>query len=167
MKIMEKNWKYYLGMTLFLYSWLPYVAAGALLLFAIPIKEFVGIMAVFIASAEISFVISIFFLGKTFVKMLKEKVLGIFFRHKAVQPVKPISKLRHYIGVTLLLLSFVPCFVIEILLLFGYPKTDGGHLYMFISVILGYTIFILSLFVLGSDFWEHAKKLFIWPGDVK
>ncbi len=163
----KKNWKYYLGITLFIFSWIPYISSGILLFLEIPPGKLFGIITILIASSEISFVISIVLLGKTFIKILKTKILGIFFRNKEVQPAKLISKTRYYIGIILLLLSLTPDFSVDILLLFGYPKTDSGHVYMFIGSLLGYTVFIISLFVLGSDFWERAKKLFYWNGEDK
>lgn len=158
----KKNWKYYLGMTLFIYCWIPYIVSGMLLFYKIPLGDLVGLMTIFIASSEISFAISIVLLGKTFVKMLKSKILGIFFRQKTVKPAKPVGKMRHYIGVALLFLSFIPSLAVEIFLLLGYPKTDAGHVYMFISLLSGYTMFIVGLFILGGDFWDRVKKLFHW-----
>ena len=161
----KKNWKYYLGMSLFIFCWIPYIVSGLLLFCKIPHGDLVGLMTLLIASSEISFAISIVLLGKTFVKMLKSKILGIIFRHNTVKPAKPIGKMRHYIGVILLILSFIPSFAVETFLLFGYPKTDAGHVYMFIALLSGYTMFIVSLFVLGSDFWDRAMKLFRWPDE--
>jgi len=163
----NKNWKYYLGMTLFIYCWIPYIVSGMLLFYKIPLGKLVGLMAIFIASSEITFAISIILLGKTFVKVLKSKIIGFFFRHKAFQPAKPVSKTRHYIGVALLFLSFIPSLAVETLLFFGYPKTDAGHVHMFISLLSGYTMFIVGLFILGGDFWERVKKLFHWQEENK
>ena len=163
----NKNWKYYLGMSLFIFCWIPYIVSGLLLFYKIPHGDLVGLMTLLIASSEISFAISIVLLGKTFVKMLKTKILGIFFRHKSVKPGKPVSKARHYFGVILLFLSFIPSFAVETFLFFGYPKTDAGHVYMFIALLSGYTMFIVSLFVLGSDFWDRAMKLFRWQDKSK
>ncbi|MCD4784342.1 MAG: hypothetical protein K8T10_11025 [Candidatus Eremiobacteraeota bacterium] len=160
----KKNWKYYLGVTLFVYCWIPYIVSGLLLLYRVPLGKLLGIMAIFIASSEISFAISIALLGKTVVKALEAKIKGVFFRKKVAQPAKPVGKTRYYIGITLLFLSFLPCFLVEILLFFGYPKTDEGHTYMFIGMLIGYTVFVVSLFVVGGDFWDRFKKLFQWQG---
>jgi len=160
----KKDWKYYLGMTLFIYCWIPYIVSGAVLFFNIPLGKLIGIMAAFIASSEISFAISVVLLGKPFIQMLKAKFKGKIFRHKAPGPPRPISRTRYYIGIILLILSFIPCFVVEISLFFGYPKTEEGHVVMYLGVIAGYTIFIVSLFLLGGDFWDRLKKLFQYPG---
>lgn len=160
----KKGWKYYLGMTLFIYCWIPYIVSGAVLFFNIPLGKLIGIMAAFIASSEISFAISIVLLGKPFIKMLKAKLKAKFLRHKAPASPKPISRTRHYIGIILLIMSFIPCFVVEISLFFGYPKTEEGHLVMYLTVVAGYTIFIVSLFILGENFWDRLKRLFQYQG---
>ncbi len=161
----KKDWKYYTGMTLFIYCWIPYAVSGLLLFMQIPLGKLIGIMAAFIASSEISFAISIVLLGKPFIKMLEAKAKGVFQRHKPVQPAKPVSKMRFYFGIVLFCLSFIPCLITETSLFFGYPKTDAGRVYLCASMLLGYTIFIVSLFILGSDFWDRLKKLFQWPGE--
>ena len=46
----------------------------------------------------------------------------------------------------------------------GYPKTEEGHVVMYLGVLAGYTIFIASLFILGGEFWDRLKRLFQWPG---
>jgi len=157
----KRDWKYYLGITLFVYSFLPYCVAGILLFFHMPIARLLKLLGIFIASAEISFVASAALLGKTVIEAIKSKIYSIFKPRVAMQPM-PISKARHHTGIALLLLSFVPYFVTEIGLLLGYPKTEQGHMNLFFIFLLGDAMFIISLFVLGADFWERLKKLFEW-----
>ena len=161
----DKNWKYYLGLALFFYSFVPYVISGMLLFFNISLGELIGVMASFIASAEIAFAISVVLLGKPFVMMFKTKIKKILFRRKVAQPEKPISKLRHYIGIALILVSLLPLFAAEFSLFLGYPKTAGGHTALLLILLSGDAVFIVSLFVLGSEFWDRLKKLFQWPGE--
>lgn len=157
----ERNWKYYLGITLFIYSFLPYCVAGILLFFRMPIAKFLKLLVIFIASAELSFAASAALLGKTVIEAIKSKIHNIFRPRVAMRPM-PIGKARHRTGIALLLLSFAPYFITEASLLLGYPKTEQGHLNLFFLLLSGDTIFILSLFALGNDFWERLKKLFEW-----
>jgi len=161
----EKNWKYYLGLTLFVYSFVPYAVSGLILFFNIPVSEIIGITSVFLASAELAFFISVVLLGKTFVQILKAKVKKMFLPHKKEHPAKPVSKRRHYIGITLLLLSALPYFIAELVLIFGYPKTDAEHWILFLVMLSGDAMFIISLFILGGDFWERLKNLFKYQGE--
>jgi len=137
-----------------------------LFFFKIPIGELLGLMAALIITSEIIFAISIVLLGKTFAKKFEARIKKIFLPHKAGQPVKHISKTRHYIGVVLFFLSFIPTFIVEVALFFDYPKTPFGHITILISVLLGYLIFIVSLFILGGEFWDRLIKLFQWQNPV-
>ena len=162
----EKNWQYYLGIVLFICSWILWLASVSLLFFKIPLGKLLGIIAALIISSEIIFVVSLVLLGKTFAKIIEAKIKKIFLPHKANQPIKPVSKTRHYIGIVLFFLSFIPSFIVEVSLFFGYPKTEYGHIIMLISVLFGYTMFIVSLFILGGGFWDRLIKLFQWPEPV-
>jgi hypothetical protein len=161
----EKGWKYYLGITLFVYSFIPYCISGLLLFFGIPLGEMMAFIGVFIVSAEVSFALSVVLLGKTVVMALRAKFKEIFKRKKTATIAKPISKRRHYTGVTLLLLSFLPDIITVITLFFGYPKTATGDLVLLLIMLTGITLFITGLFVLGDEFWERLKKLFQWQGE--
>lgn len=157
----EKNWKYYLGIALFVYSFLPYFVAVALFFLHMPITKLLAFLGVFIVSAEVSFIVSAALLGKTVIEYIKARLKGVFKSPMQAQSVR-VGKARHYLGIVLLILSFSPYFFVEISLLLGYPKTDGGHTALFWVMLSGDAIFIISLFVLGSDFWERLKKLFEW-----
>jgi len=161
----KKDWKFYLGLIFFFYSWVPYLIAILLLAFNIPIKKTLMLLGVFIASAEISFALSIILLGKPFLQYLKTHLKEMLLRSSALPP-QPISKTRHYTGITLLLLSFLPYFITEISLFLGYPKTDSGHLILFLMLLSSDAVFIISLFVLGGDFWNRLQNLFKWQGDT-
>lgn len=158
----ERNWKYYLGVTLFCYSFLPYIIALLLLFFRIPLGSFISVAGLFIVSAEISFTASAALLGRQFIELLKSKLKSLFLRPKEVIPLKYVSKTRHYTGIILLLISFLPYFIAEICLFLGYPKTDAGHMNLFFVMLSGDAIFIISLFVLGGEFWDRLKNLFQW-----
>lgn len=157
----EKNWRYYLGIVLLIYSALPYCIGAILLFFHIPLTKLLVIMGGFIVSAELAFFASAVLLGKTVIEAVKAKIKNIFKRRPATSPA-PISKARHYTGVALLLLSFLPYFIAEISFFLGYPKTEQGHTNLFLLILSSDLIFIVSLFVLGEEFWERLKKLFEW-----
>lgn len=161
----KKDWKYYLGITLIIYSFIPYAISGLLLFLKIPLGNMIAIIGIFIASAEVAFVASIILLGKTVVITIKEEFKKLFLRRKTpqiTQTIKPISKRRHYFGVSLMLASFLPDIIAMICLLFGYPQTQPGDVVLLLIMLSGATMFILGLFVMGDDFWDRLKKLFQW-----
>lgn len=167
MEALKKDWKFSLGITLFCYSWLPYLVAVILLFFSISLTNALIILGVFITSAEIAFALSIILLGKPFLQFLKTKIKQYLFRSEAL-PLQPISKTKHYIGITLLLLTFIPYFFVEIGLLCGYPKTHAGHIEYFLILLSSDIAFVIGLCILGGDFWDRLQNLFKWQdGAIK
>jgi len=161
----EKNWKYYTGITLFIYSFIPYGVAVALLFLHIPLVKLLAMLGVFIASAEIAFLVSAVLLGKTIIESVKSRMRNILKRQPVIKPF-PIGKTRHYIGITLIILSFLPYFIAEINLLLGCPITEQGHVNLFLVMLSGDAVFVIGMFVLGAGFWERLKKLFQWQGGL-
>ena len=159
----EKSWKYYLGLSLFVYSFIPICTAELLFLLPLSHSEAATIALIYIGSGEITFLCAVALLGKPFVEMLKAKIKGFFIRKKPVIPPEPIGKTRHVIGVALFFMSFLPYPILEGILIFGHPTGRDLH-YLVAALLTGDVIFIISLFVLGGEFWERLKKLFEWPG---
>ncbi|MFA5182493.1 MAG: transporter suffix domain-containing protein [Syntrophales bacterium] len=159
----EKSWKYYLGVSLFIYSFLPLCTVELLFLLPLTASEKASAALIYIGSGEIACISAVALLGKPFVEALKTRIKGFFVRKKPVAPPKPVGKTQHAIGVTLFFLSFLPYPVAEGVLFFGHPTGRDLH-YLVAAMLAGDVIFIISLFVLGGEFWERLKKLFEWPG---
>ena len=168
MHSMQKNWKYYLGITLFVYCLLPYLFTFLVLPF-LPISKVkaVSIATGVLISSEVSFLLSVALLGKPFVQLIKSKIKTYLFRKKGSADLKPVGKIRHYVGITMLLVaSTVPYFLTEIALILGYVEKHG-HTALIGLLILGDALFITSFFVLGGEFWVRVNKLFEWPGKTE
>ena len=160
----QKDWKFYLGSCLFVYSFIPYIVSGLILLLKISPGKLMALIGVLLTSAEVAFAISVILLGKPFIGMIKSKFKGLFVRKEESLLPKTIGKFRHYIGITLVLLSFVPDIAIQVSLFLGYPKTARGDAVTLIYLLSGTTLFIVGLLILGPDFWERLMKLLKWPG---
>jgi len=159
----EKGWKYYLGLTLFAYSFLPILTVELLFLLPITHAEAASLALIYVGSGEVSFFCAVVLLGKQFVTALKSRVKGFFFPKRPAGPPRPVGKIRHAVGVTLFFVSFLPYPLVELTLILSHPT--GRELNSLVAAMLaGDVIFIVSLFVLGNEFWERLKKLFEWPG---
>jgi len=159
----KKDWKYYLGLALFVYCFLPLLTVEFVALLPLSTEQAVVFGAIYVGSGEVAFLLSLALLGKPFVNALKERVFG-FFRRKPGGS-GAVGRLRHWIGVVLFLGSFAPYLLAELALIFMDPKNISlrGLLYLLLS---GDAAFIVSLFVLGDPFWRKARRLFTWepPG---
>ena len=163
---MKKDKKYYLGVFLFIYSFIPYVFTFLVLPF-LPVSKVtaVSLATGLLVSSEISFLLSVALLGKPFIQLLKSKIKTSIFRKKGEAHLKPVGKVRHAVGITILLVaSIVPYIMTEIALLLGYVE-KYGHTALVNLMILGDVLFITSFFILGGEFWARVKKLFEWPSE--
>ncbi len=146
--------KFYVGIILFcLGLFLPFLAL---------IVPFLGISllvktvlaAIFIVGGpEVFMVLGVVFAGKPTINLIKAKFKSFFL-------FKPVSRTRHYIGITCLLFSIVAGWVsMYFLVLTDRPIGDEIKLLCLGSIDL---IFIASFFILGSPFFQKLTNLFTW-----
>jgi len=159
----EKNWKYYLGLSLFGYSFVPILTVELLFFLPLSHAQAASMALIYVGSGEVAFFAAIALLGRPFVETLKAKFKAFFIRNKPAQPPRPIGKTRHTVGVILFFASFFPYPFVVAALIFLHP-TGRDLNYLVAALLAGDGIFITSLFVLGGEFWERLKRLFEWPG---
>jgi len=117
------------------------------------------IVGIFWLTAPALKITSVAILGKHSYLFIKSK-----FRHYFVRVIKPYhaSRLRYNIGLVLFWLPIIPTYIMAYA-----PLFVSGNFYL--RVILNIAtdvVFIASLFVLGGDFWDKLKALFIFSAKV-
>lgn len=150
---LKKDWKFYLGVLLLAIS-----IFAPLLALVVP---FIGLSAGFaalIAGAcligipEVCALIAIALLGKETWNYLVSKLK----KHLPAFPVR-VSRFRYYLGLTLNIGSLIPLYIA------GYfpdiLPPHPGRLYLMIA---GDLVFVASFFILGGQFWEKFKSLFVY-----
>ena len=159
----KNNWKYRLGMGLFIYSLIPICTVELIAFMPVSSTQAVAFGVVYLASGEIAMLLAVALLGKPFFQAVKEKVKSFLFKRREPSPPKMISRTQHWIGITLLFLSILPYYITIGELIFMSPA--GINLQNLLFMLLtGELFFIVSLFVLGAEFWARLKRLFEWPG---
>jgi hypothetical protein len=157
---MKKGWKYYLGLSLFIYSFVPIALVFILPFIGFSLAEAGAFAFVLLSTGEIAFLVSVALLGKELLAKLKKKFLSVF-RVSSIP--KPVSHLRHRFGITLFLISFIPYYATLLYLLF-FIHEEAVIKILTWSIVAGEGLGYLSLFILGGHFWERLKDLFRWPG---
>jgi len=160
---LRKDWKYRLGMGLFIYSLVPLCTIELVALLPLDTAEIVTLGAVYIGSGELAFLAAVALLGRPFIQSVKDKIKGFFFSKRPAAPPRPIGKIRHGLGIALLAGSLIPYYASIAILLFTRSQEADARtlLYLLLS---GEVLFLASLFVLGGEFWARLKRLFEWPG---
>lgn len=158
---MTKDWKYYLGLVLFAYSFAPLVVVGCLPLMGMSLAESGALAVVFLATGEIAFYGAAVLLGKEFLVALKRR-LHILFRRPAAPP-RPVGRTRHRLGVAVIAASFLTYYAVLIDLLFFSPA-ESEVTFLAWSLVGGEAMSMAGLFLLGGQFWERLRHIFDWPG---
>lgn len=104
---------------------------------------------------ELFMMIAVAVAGKEGFNYIKSKVFGFLKKHA---PADTVSKTRYRIG---LVLFFIPIIVGWLLPYFTHLFPSYEENRNIISVV-GDIVLITSLFVLGGDFWDKLRSLFIY-----
>jgi hypothetical protein len=103
---------------------------------------------------ELLWIIAVAFMGKEGFNYIKTRIFGFL---KQYAPPDRVSKTRYRIG---LVMFIVPLFFGWLGPYFTY-KISGYETYRFIVNLAGDVVFLLSFFVLGGDFWDKIRALFM------
>ena len=162
---MKKGWKFYLGIGLFTYSWLPYIFVFTIMPFlGLSTVEALSLSSGLLISAEVAFAISIALLGKEFMQLIKSKIKRVFFTKSGEYKSKPIGKTRFLIGMIIFLISLIlPTLLLEVVFYNNWEEAIGYQNFIYILVAFD-VLFICSLFILGFEFIDKVRKLFTYSG---
>lgn len=152
---LKKDWQFYTGMAALILSFMMPLFALLVPLFGLSVAQSAFLMGFLIAGVpDVIFLIAIALLGKDtlqyFIYRMKKTV-----REAVI--LKPVSKTRYYVGLTISLLSWLPLY------LYGYFPTvlpsGDARIYILIAADIS---FIVSVFLMGEQFWDKFRHLFIW-----
>ena len=151
----QAGWRFRLGMTVLIAGWLsplliPVVTRTSL---ATEWKTIIsGLLAVGIP--EVFTVVAIAIMGKSGYNLIKKRIFSFLKRHG---PPDRVSLTRYRIGLVMFVLP----------VLFGWlapyvaHRIPGYETHRFALSLTGDIMFITSFFVLGGDFWDKIRALFI------
>ena len=163
-----KTWRYKVGLFMIIVGNAGIV--GAVLM------GFMGLGAAtvgaIVVGGEIVSLASIVFLGKEGFMAIKNKVVA-FAKSTYTEPV---SQTRHRVGIVMLLTSVATTYLMMIYAwdafaiataegaaapVWGLNIEEQGSL-VFTLFLLGEISFLVSLYVLGADWWGKFRRIFVW-----
>ena len=150
------GWRFRLGLTILIFGWLsplliPVVTRTSL---ATELKAIIsGLLAVGIP--ELFTLAAIAIMGKSGYNLIKERIFSLLKKHG---PPDRVSLTRYRIG----LVMFVLPIVFGWLGPYGAHQVPGYEAHRFTVNVIGDVMLISSLFVLGGDFWDKVRALFIY-----
>lgn len=171
----NKGWRYKLGLVLFITPFPIFIATPFVIpLLGLSAAETGALIGGIFLIVEVVWFASIPLLGKQGFLALKNKAFGWLKLHEG-----PISYRRHKLGVWLLAGSILVEMILQIITLLalsiptdneraatmitGVPYGEFNMVYLGIELLTTAGI-IISVFLLGADFWEKLKNAFEWQG---
>jgi hypothetical protein len=149
------GWRFRLGTALFLLSMFgPFLFIPLVARMGFPTELTAAISGGILVGGELVLVLATAVMGKAGFAYLKARVFGLL---KQYGPPMEVSRLRYLIGLVL--------FVVPILS--GWLAPYASHLIPGYAgneltfAVVGDVILVVSLFVLGGEFWEKIRALFI------
>ncbi|HWQ19550.1 MAG TPA: hypothetical protein VN455_07200 [Methanotrichaceae archaeon] len=109
----------------------------------------------FIGGPEMLTLAAVLLLGKDtlryFMYRIKKALWGVVME-------RPVSKARYYLGLALFFASGLPIYI------YGYfpgVLPEGMRVSILVAADL---IFVISMFIMGGEFWEKLQMIFVWEG---
>ena len=152
--------RFYVGLVIFIISFFM-LPTGLVLKGFVQDHFWKGfVLGVFWISAPLMKIGSVAILGKSSYAWINYKMH--YFYHKVAKP-HQITPLRYNIGLVMFILPFLPNYMISFMphLI---PITLQAR---YITIVASDVVFLSSLFVLGGDFWDKLRALFIYRAKAR
>jgi hypothetical protein len=156
----DPGFRFYLGLGVFIISFFM-LPVGLFLQRYAPDQFWKAFtLSIFWGSGPILKLISVGILGKASYVWIKYK-----FWHLFVKVIRPhqVSRLRYSIGLFMFCLPIIPTYIISYAPRFF---LQAYHWRLSINIFID-TVFIISLFVLGGDFWDKLRALFSYTAKAR
>ena len=148
------RWRFTLGVALFLLAFAPHVALGLVILSGAGAKAVGTMAAISFTLNKVFLLASVIVLGRAGFDRIKQQFVGAFRRHVMRDEVGPW---RYRIGLVFFVVPLVFAwkapYVTEFMPILGRHSTTAA--------IVTDVVFIVSLFVLGGEFWDKLRALFV------
>ena len=164
-----RSWRYKFGLLL--------IVVGHLMLLAAVVAPAIGLVRPALAggiavAGEIVSLCSIVFLGKSGFIAIKSRI----FKFVKSGYEGPVSAARHAWGITLFIASFATNYVIAAYAWLSFRSTteenplplilgmnlDEQAVFVFTLFLVGELTFLASIYVLGADWWERFRRIFVY-----
>jgi hypothetical protein len=156
---LKRDWRFYCGMAAIGLSIILPLCALLVPMLGLPMTQSAVLAGALVAGApEVLCILAVALLGKDTFQYFVHKIKGVL-RSAIVD--RPASKLRYYSGLAVILLNWIPAYV------YAYAPTvmPGGDARITILAAMDLA-FVASVFLMGGEFWEKVRRIFVYEGKV-
>jgi hypothetical protein len=154
---LKRDWRFYTGMTALVLAVILPLGSVAVPLLGLSMTQSALLVGVMVAGGpEVLCILAIALLGKETFQYLAHRA-KLAFRRAVVD--KPASKARYYVGLAIILLSWLPAYIYA----YAPAALPGGNARIYILAATDLA-FVASVFLMGGEFWEKVRRIFIYEG---
>ena len=153
---MKNKLRFYLGLSCFVLSWILPLFGFLVARLDLPLAvkaTIIGLLTV--GGPEIFGILAVVCLGKENLLVIKDKILAVL---RLIKPAAVVSRWRYRLGLVMFLLPLIPTYIMAYVPQW-LPDHSPQRLYVNLAADF---LFLTSLFVLGGDFWDKLRALFVY-----
>ncbi len=153
---MKNKLRFYLGLGCFILSWILPLFGFIIARLKVPLAvkaTIIGLLTV--GGPEILGILAVVCLGKENLLAIKDKILAVL---RLIKPTAAVSRGRYRLGLLMFLLPIIPTYIMAYAPQW-LPDHSPQRLYVNLAADF---LFLASLFVLGGDFWDKLRALFVY-----
>jgi len=151
----QTGWRFRGGLTVLVVGWLTPLLVPVVVATDLP-TEWKTVLSglLMVGIPEIFTVAAVAILGKPGFNLIKERIFGFLKRHG---PADEVGRTRYRIGIVM----FVVPILFGWLAPYGPDRVVGQEVQSLWVNLIGDLMFLASFFVLGGDFWDKLRALFL------
>jgi hypothetical protein len=155
---LKRDWRFYSGMAAIALSIILPLCALLVPLLGLPTTQSALLAGALVAGApEVLCILAVALLGKDTFQYFVHKAKSVL-RTAILE--RPASKPRYYTGLAIILLSWIPAYVYA----YAPALMPGGNR---ITILAAMDLaFVASVFLMGGEFWEKVRRIFVYEGKV-
>ena len=158
---MKNKLRFYLGLLCYVIAWiLPLSGFLVAQLDLSRVGKAAIISLVTMGIPEILVILAVVFLGKENLIIIKDKTLAFL---KLLKPPAPVSRWRYRVGLAMFLLPLITIYITAYI---PHWLQVNPFLLLYVNLVAD-ILFLSSLFVLGGDFWDKLRALFVYEAQVQ
>jgi hypothetical protein len=158
---MKNKMRFYLGLACYVMAWILPLSGFLVAREDLPTSGKTAIIGfVTLGIPELLVIPAIVLLWKENFIFINDKTLAFF---KLLRPQAPVSRWRYRVGLVMFLLPFISMFIMAFIP-HWLPVHSSRRLYVNLTVDF---LLLASLYVLGGDFWDKLRALFIYDAQAQ
>src|SRR5262249_6522917 len=156
---LERGWRFYTGVTALGLAVIKPLRAPAVPMLGLSTAQSALLAGALVAGVpEVLGILADALLGKSTFQYLTHRVSSAL-RRAVVE--RPASRARYYAGLVIVLVSWLPAYLYAYVP--GVMPYGPARIYILAAMDLA---FVASVFLMGGEFWEKVRRIFVYEGKV-